>query len=74
MTDCIISACPILAKEKYVKLKGRMHVLRYNICKTIVVELDKDHWYKHIQKSLESSLESKVTVLWNQQMKTDNHP
>jgi len=53
--ESIISACPILAKEKYVKLNDRMYVLRYNICKRIVVKLDKNHWYEHIQKSLDSS-------------------
>jgi len=53
--DCIMYVCPILAKEKYVKLNDIMYVLRYNICKTEVVKLDNDHWYKHIQKSLESS-------------------
>jgi 3-isopropylmalate dehydratase small subunit len=36
-----------------------------------MVKLDKSHWYKHVPKSAETSHEGKVTVLWNQQVKTD---
>ena len=36
-----------------------------------MVKLDKAHWYKHVPKSAETSREVKVTVFWNQQVKTD---
>jgi len=29
------------------------------------------HWYDHIPKSVETSHEGKVTILWNQQVWTD---
>jgi hypothetical protein len=35
------------------------------------VKLDKEHWYDHVPESTETSHESKVTILWNQQVKTD---
>jgi len=33
--------------------------------------VDKKHWYEHNPKSVESSQEGKVTILWNQQVQTD---
>jgi hypothetical protein len=33
--------------------------------------LDKKHWYKHVPKSVETTQGGKVTILWNQQVKTD---
>jgi hypothetical protein len=29
------------------------------------------HWYEHVPKSVETSQEGKVTILWNQQVQTD---
>jgi hypothetical protein len=41
--DHIISACPVLAKEKYVKRHDRVSAqIRFNICKEIWVQLDKN--------------------------------
>ena len=31
----------------------------------------KDHWYQHVPKSVETSHESVVTILWKQQVQTD---
>jgi hypothetical protein len=31
----------------------------------------RQHWYKHVPKSAETSQEGKVTTLWNQQVQTD---
>ena len=31
----------------------------------------KKHWYEHVPKSVETSQEGKVTILWNQQVRTD---
>jgi hypothetical protein len=45
--------------------------LHFNICKETGVQLDKKHWYKHVTKSVETSQEGKVTILWNQQVQTD---
>jgi len=33
--------------------------------------LDKKHWYEHVPKSVETSHEGKVTILWNQQVQSD---
>ena len=68
----IISACPILAKEQYIKRHDRMCAqLHFNICKETAVQLDKKHWYEHVPKSVETSQGRKVTILWNQQVQTD---
>ena len=67
----IISACPVLAKEQYIKRHVRVRSeLHFNICKEIGVELDNKHWYDHVPKSVETSHEDKVTILWNQ-VRTD---
>ena len=42
--DHIISACPILAKEEYIKRHDRVCAqLHFNICKEAGVKLDKKH-------------------------------
>ena len=70
--DHIISACLILAKEKYIKRHDSVCAqLHFNICKETAVQLDKKHWYEHVPKSVETSQEGKVTILWNQQVQTD---
>ena len=70
--DRIISACPILAKEQYIKRHDRVCAqLHFNICKEREVQLGKKHWYEHVPKSAETSQGGKVTVLWNQQVQTD---
>ena len=41
--DHIISACPILAKEQYVKRRDKVSgQIHFNICKEIGVQLDKN--------------------------------
>jgi len=45
--------------------------LRFNICKKIGVQFENKHWYDHIPKPVETSHEDKVTILWNQQLRTD---
>jgi hypothetical protein len=70
--DHIISACPILAKEQYIKRHDRVCAqLRFNICKETGVQLDKKHWYEHVPKSVETGQGGNVTILWNQQIQTD---
>jgi hypothetical protein len=65
----IVSACPILAKEQYIKRHDRVcSQLYFNICKETGVKLDSEHWYNHVAKSLETSHGGKDTVLWNQQV------
>jgi hypothetical protein len=65
----IVSACPILAKEQYMKNYDRVCAqMHFNICKEIGVKLDKTHWYDCISKSVETSYEGKVTILWHQQV------
>jgi hypothetical protein len=70
--DHIILACPILAKEQYIKRNDRVSAqLHFSICKETEVQLDKKHRYEHVPKSVETSQGSKVTILWNQQVQTD---
>ena len=70
--DHIISACPILAKEQYLKRHDRVCAqLHFNICKETGVQLDKKHWYEPVPKSVETSQRGKVTILRNQQVQTD---
>jgi hypothetical protein len=35
------------------------------------VTLHKDHWYERVPKSVETSQEGKVTILWNHKVQTD---
>jgi len=35
------------------------------------LKLDNEHWYDHVPKSVETSHEVKVTIVWNQQLQTD---
>ena len=70
--DHIISPCSILAEEQYIKRHaGVCAQLHFNICKETAVQLDKKHWYEHVQQSVETSQAGKVTILWNQQVRTD---
>jgi len=45
--------------------------LHFNICKETGVELDKEHWYEHVPKSVERSQGDKVTISWYQQIQID---
>jgi hypothetical protein len=68
----IMSACPILAKEQYIKRHDRVCAqLHFNICKETGLKLDKKHWYEHVPESIQTSQGGKVTILWNQQVQTD---
>jgi hypothetical protein len=52
----------------YDRLCAQRH---FPTCNEIRVKLRKEHWYEHVPKSLETSHESKVTMLHNQQVNTD---
>ena len=68
----IISACPIMAQEQYIKRHDRVCAqLHFNIYKEMGVQLDKQHWYDHVSKLDETKHEGKVSVLQNQQVQTD---
>jgi hypothetical protein len=41
------------------------------MCKETGVQLDKNHWYENVPKSVELAQGGKVTILWNQQVQTD---
>jgi len=45
--------------------------LHFNISKETGVQLDKQHLYEHVPKSVEISQGGRVTILWNQQVQTD---
>jgi len=45
--------------------------LHFNICKETGVQFDKNHWYEHVPKSVETSQGGKVTILRSQQVQTD---
>jgi hypothetical protein len=67
-----MSACPILAKEQYIKQHDRVcSQLHFNICKELGVKLDSERWYEHVPKSVETRQVGKVTILWNQHAQTD---
>jgi len=56
--DHIIPACPVLAKEQYIKRHARVCAqLHFQICKETVVLLDKKHRYEHVPISVETSQE-----------------
>jgi hypothetical protein len=68
----VVTSCPILAKEHDIKRRDRVCAeLRFNMCKEMGVKLDNEQWYDHIPKSVETSHEGNVTILWNQQVLTD---
>ena len=45
----------------------------YYVCKDTGVKTDK-HWYDHRPKSVETSHEVNVTILWNKQVRADRTP
>ena len=45
--------------------------LHFNIFKEIGIKLNNKHWYDHVPKSVKTSHEAKVTILWNQQVQTN---
>jgi len=67
-----IPECPIFAKEQYIKRHNTVCAqLHFSICKEIRVKLDKKkHRYDHVPNSVETSHEAKVTILWNNQVRT----
>jgi hypothetical protein len=70
--DHIMSACPILAKEQYIKRHDRVCAqLHFNICKELGVKLDSELLYEHVPETLDTSQVGKVTILYSQQVQTD---
>ena len=64
----IILACPILAKEQYIKRHDRVRAKLYcNTCKETGLQLDSDHWYEQAPKLVETSHDCKVITLRNEQ-------
>jgi hypothetical protein len=54
--DHIMSTCPILGKEQYIKRHDRVCAqLHFNICKELGVKSDSELWYEHVPKSVETS-------------------
>ena len=67
-----MSACSVLAKEQYINRHYRACVeVHFNIYKQMRVKLDNKQQYDHVPKSVETSHEGKVTILWNQKARTD---
>jgi len=63
---------PGLAKEQYIKRHDRVcALLHYHIHQEIGVKFNNKHWHDHIPKSVETGHDSKVTILWNEQVRTD---
>jgi hypothetical protein len=70
--DHIISACPILAKEQYIKRHDKVSAqIHFDVCKEIGMQLDKKHWYEHVPNSVVTNQGVKVTIQWNQQVQID---
>ena len=54
----------IIIKEKYINGHGRVCVqVLFNRYKEIGVKLDKEHWYDHVPKFVETDHEYKITML-----------
>jgi hypothetical protein len=67
-----MSACPILAKEQYIKRHYTVCVeLHFNICKKTEVKYESEHWYGRVPKWGERIHEGKVIMLWNLPVQTD---
>ena len=45
--------------------------VHFDICKETGVKLDKEQWYEHAPKSVETSHEGKINTLGNQQVQTE---
>jgi len=45
--------------------------IHFNICKEIWVQLDAKHLYEQVPKSVITTQEGKVFILWNQQVQID---
>ena len=51
----IIPACPLLAREQYIKRHDRVCAqLHFNICKETGVKLNMEHWYEHVPKPVKT--------------------
>jgi hypothetical protein len=62
----------IMAKEQYVKWHDRVCVqIHCTIRQEIGVKLDRERWYEHTPKFVETIQDSKVTMLWDHQVKSD---
>ena len=60
----IISACPVLAEERYIKRDARVCTqLHFNVCKETGVNLDNEHWCEHVPKLVETIRDGKVLLL-----------
>ena len=69
--DHIMSACPILAKEQYIKRHERVCAqLHFIICKETGVQLDKT-LVGTCAKISRIMSRDKVNISWNQQIQTD---
>jgi hypothetical protein len=65
-----MSACPILAKEQYVKRHDNVSAqIHCNMCGETGMQLDK----KQVPNSAVTNQAGKVTTLWNQQVQTDKN-
>ena len=54
--------------KKHDRVCAQIH---FNLYKETGVQLDKEHWNEHVPKSVETSQEGKLTILWNQQIQAD---
>jgi hypothetical protein len=72
MALCLIIKDYYYYYDKYIKRHDRVCTqLHFNICEEIGVKLDSELCYEHVPKSVETSQEDKVIILWNQQVQTD---
>jgi len=68
----IIPTYPILSKEECIlRHDGLCAELHFNIRKEKGVKLDDEHRYEHAPKLVETIREGKITVLWNQQVRSE---
>ena len=68
----IVSTCSIMEKENYMNIHGGVcGQIHCNVRKKALAKLDDEHWCEYVTKPVETIHEYKVTLLWNQQVKTD---
>jgi hypothetical protein len=61
--EYIISTCPVLAKEQYRKGHDRVCAqLHFKMCKEVGIQLEDEHQYDYVPKSVETNHEGKVTI------------
>ena len=70
--DHIMSACPLLAKQQYIKTQDRVCAQHFKLCLLgNRGKITNEHWYESASKLAETRYEGNVIILWNQHVPTN---